>query len=114
MNIVRSPLTRIYVRCSPATMISRISKEDSVIPLLRPITARDGVSQITELPVEKGTRMYIAMRGVNRAKVNWGPDARAWNPARWLGGNSTYGGCSVKLPGVFPGQLSFSSGERCE
>ena len=56
---------------------------DTTLPLLHPIRARDG-SLMTEVAVPKGTTVAIGIRSTNRYKVVWGEDANEWKPERWL------------------------------
>ncbi|KAG5653423.1 hypothetical protein H0H81_000534 [Sphagnurus paluster] len=55
-----------------------------------------GLSSVT-IPV--GTTIFISIAGSNRLKSVWGPDAKQWKPARWLGGAPA----SVRLPGIYGG-----------
>ena len=44
----------------------------------------DGKTLITEIPIKKGTTLYISVLGANRNKHVWGEDADEWKPERWL------------------------------
>ena len=59
------------------------AKKDAVLPVSEPIIAADG-SIIRELPVPKGTTIYIAIRASNLDKRIWGEDALEFKPERWL------------------------------
>ena len=37
-----------------------------------------------EIPVPKGTTIYVAIRASNLDKRIWGEDALEWKPERWL------------------------------
>lgn len=43
----------------------REAARDDVIPLSKPVTLRDG-SVVKEVPVSKGTTVYISIAGYNR------------------------------------------------
>ena len=59
------------------------AKADTVLPLSEPVRCTDG-SVITEVPVPKGTAVFLNLRGCNTNKAIWGEDAREWKPERWL------------------------------
>ena len=58
--------------------------KDVIIPLAWPILSADGKTEITEIPVKKGTNVMISIIGTNRSKRIWGEDAEEWKPQRWL------------------------------
>ena len=37
-----------------------------------------------EIPIAKGTTIYIGIRASNLDKRTWGEDALEWKPERWL------------------------------
>jgi cytochrome P450 len=57
--------------------------QDSVVPLSKPITGRDG-NQITELVIPKDTPVILSLINSNRNPELWGPDVLEWKPERWL------------------------------
>ena len=75
------------------------AKKDAVLPVSEPIIAADG-NIIRELPVPKGTTIYIAIRASNLDKRIWGEDALEFKPERWLSPlpNSL---TEARVPGVY-------------
>lgn len=57
--------------------------EDTVLPLSQPIHCTDG-RIVTELPIAKGTEIFMGVLGANTNKELWGEDALEWKPERWL------------------------------
>lgn len=57
--------------------------QDTVLPLLHPITGEDG-TVMHEVPVEKGTDVFVNIIGSNHNRKTWGEDASEWRPERWL------------------------------
>lgn len=58
-------------------------KEDTVMPLSKPIRGNDG-TLVPEVFVPKGTHLWLGMLAVNRDPSIWGDDADTWRPERWL------------------------------
>ena len=56
---------------------------DTVIPLSEPVRCTDG-TVLTEVPVSKGTTIFLNLRACNTNKALWGEDAWEWKPERWL------------------------------
>ena len=54
------------------------------MPLAWPILGADGKTEITEVPLKKGTTVIVSIIGANRSKKIWGEDAEEWKPERWL------------------------------
>ena len=59
------------------------TRTDTVIPLSEPVRCTDG-TVLTEVPVPKGTTIFLNLRGCNTNKALWGEDAWEWKPERWL------------------------------
>ncbi|KAK0204382.1 cytochrome P450 [Desarmillaria ectypa] len=84
----------------------RVAACDDVIPLTEPIVTSTG-TKLTEIPVEKGQLVGIAIGYYNRNPTVWGSDADVWNPDRFLGE------LDKQTPvGVFSNLLTFSAGVR--
>ncbi|KAF5327790.1 hypothetical protein D9619_004946 [Psilocybe cf. subviscida] len=94
----------------PVTNLSRIAREDSVLPLWQPIKGLDG-TQITEIPVEKGTEIHFSILASNRDPQTWGPDSYEWKPDRWLQ-PLPEALLDAKIPGVFSHLMTFIGGGR--
>lgn len=60
------------------------TRQDVIMPLAYPIIATDGKTQLSEIPIKKGTDVIISIIGANRSKRIWGEDAEEWKPERWL------------------------------
>ncbi|KAK7043923.1 hypothetical protein VNI00_008089 [Paramarasmius palmivorus] len=107
LDAVCKEILRLY---APVHRIIRTSSEDSVIPLATPVTGKDG-SQITEIFFPKGSDVYISLIASNRSEDIWGPDAKEWNPERWLNPlPSTV--VEAKIPGVYANLMTFNAGGR--
>ena len=59
-------------------------RQDVVLPLLFPIKAADGKTEIKEIPLKKNTGVIVSLMNVNRCKAIWGEDADQWKPDRWM------------------------------
>lgn len=55
-----------------------------ILPLSKPVKTTDGVTDISELMVPKGTDLLIAYGAANTLRDVWGEDAYDWKPERWL------------------------------
>ena len=53
------------------------------MPLQWPIKSTDG-KDIKEIPLRKGTVVWLSILGANMSKKIWGNDAEEWKPERWL------------------------------
>jgi cytochrome P450 len=56
----------------------------------------------SELPIAKGTSVYLGLAAANRSTAIWGPDATEYKPERWmhnLGHESLAE--NTKLPGIY-------------
>ncbi|KAH7927044.1 cytochrome P450 [Leucogyrophana mollusca] len=68
----------------PVPEFTRIAAEDDILPLSEPIRAASG-KNVDHISVAKGTLISINIASLNRSTYFWGPDAKAFKPARWLG-----------------------------
>ena len=59
------------------------AREDAILPLSSPIRGVDG-KLMYNVPVPKGTEVYVAVKASNTNKAIWGNDASEWKPERWL------------------------------
>jgi len=95
-------------RHASAIELQRITWQDDVLPLTRPVIGRSGKTY-HRLPVPKGTIVHVSMWGYNLNKDVWGPDAMEFRPERWLEASSE----KTETPlGVYGNLLTFSAGER--
>ncbi|KAI9066851.1 cytochrome P450 [Trametes sanguinea] len=91
-------------------MASRVSPEDTVLPLRSPVQGING-QPITEIYVPAGTTVWLNIFGVNRDPAIWGPDAAEWKPERWLAPlPSTV--ADAHIPSVFSNTMTFAAGSR--
>lgn len=56
---------------------------DTILPFAKPVVGRDG-TEISEIPIKKGTQIVISALGANCNPDMWGPDSFEWKPERWL------------------------------
>ncbi|CDO76937.1 hypothetical protein BN946_scf185006.g19 [Trametes cinnabarina] len=91
-------------------MASRVSPEDTVLPLRSPIQGVDG-QPISELYVPAGTTVWLNIYGVNRDPTIWGPDAAVWKPERWLSPLPA-SVADARIPSMFSHILTFVAGSR--
>jgi cytochrome P450 len=61
---------------------SRKAAKDLVVPLLNPIIDRSG-TELHEIPLRKGTRIFINTVAYNRDPNLWGKDTHVFRPERW-------------------------------
>ncbi|KAF8901275.1 cytochrome P450 [Mucidula mucida] len=66
-----------------AHTLVRVAGHNDVLPLLEPVTTRDG-KVLKEIPIAKGQSIHISIYMYNRNPVVWGNDAHEWNPKRFL------------------------------
>jgi len=91
----------------PVTDTTRVASEDDVIPLSTPIVTSTGET-VASITVKKGTIVSVPIRTINRSEDFWGPNAKDFDPERWLNG----GDIGAK---EFQGHrhiLTFSEGSR--
>ncbi|EGN92322.1 hypothetical protein SERLA73DRAFT_191276 [Serpula lacrymans var. lacrymans S7.3] len=67
----------------PITESTRLAAEDDVIPLSVPVQTASG-EVVDRLTIAKDTILTIPIRCVNRSVDFWGPDAKEFNPDRWI------------------------------
>ncbi|KDN37112.1 hypothetical protein RSAG8_10387, partial [Rhizoctonia solani AG-8 WAC10335] len=79
LDAVVKETLRLY---APASYISRICEEDTVVPLSYPVSTPSGT--ITSLPIKKGTRLALSVTFSNRDEKAWGKKADEFWPDRWL------------------------------
>lgn len=91
----------------PAIHNFRQAVRDDVLPLAHPITTKSG-SVLTELPIQKGTRLILSIAAYNRDPDLWGSDPHMFDPDRWLDGRVKKG----QVVGMYGNLLSFSAGVR--
>ncbi|KAF9002246.1 cytochrome P450 [Cyathus striatus] len=94
----------------PFTKITRIARQDMILPLSESVKGRDG-SDMNEIFVPKNTCIVVSILDTNRNKKIWGDDALEWKPERWLSPLPE----SVKdahVPGVYSNLMTFIGGGR--
>ncbi|KAH9927307.1 cytochrome P450 [Fomitopsis serialis] len=94
----------------PLLWSSRMSTQDTIIPVSKPIPGLDG-TPINELAVPKGTEVILGILGCNTSKAFWGEDAMEWKPERWLSPlpDAVTG---AGLPAVAGSLMTFIGGKR--
>jgi len=107
LDAVCKETLRLY---APVTQLHRVPRKNTVIPLSRPVSGRDG-RIIDCVPVRVGTMVVIGAAAVNRDPAIWGPDADQWIPERWLKPLPETV-ADADLPGVYSHMMSFMGGGR--
>ncbi|KAF8189851.1 cytochrome P450 [Mycena galopus ATCC 62051] len=105
LNALIKEILRLY---STVPQTERVVAKDSVLPLSEPIRASSG-KVITEIPVQKGQHLIIAISSYHRLTSVWGEDAEEFKPSRWLDGNIPSVGASL---GPYSNLLAFLGGSR--
>jgi cytochrome P450 len=77
--VVREVL-RLY---PPVHMFLRTARVDTTLPLQFPVVGTDG-RPIHEIPIRKRQNIIMGLGGTNAEERIWGPDAKIFNPDRWL------------------------------
>ncbi|KAJ7499869.1 cytochrome P450 [Mycena latifolia] len=67
----------------PLDVTTREALVDDVIPIGEPITTTSG-EVVNSIAVTKGTCVTVSIRCMNRSEVFWGPNAKEFEPERWL------------------------------
>lgn len=94
----------------PVTILRRVTRKDSIIPLSEPVWGLDG-TKLKEIPVPRGTQIIIGVLGANARKELWGEDSLEWRPERWISPlprRVTEAG----IPGVYSNLMTFLGGKR--
>ncbi|KAF8968134.1 cytochrome P450 [Flammula alnicola] len=94
----------------PVTMLARTARQDIVLPVATPIKGVNG-EKIHEIPVPKGTDVYVSILASNRNPELWGPDSYEWKPERWLK-PLPEALLDARIPGVYSHLLTFIGGGR--
>ncbi|KAJ7832052.1 cytochrome P450 [Mycena olivaceomarginata] len=95
----------------PLGEIQRMAAEHDILPLSAPIETADG-RLADSIFVAQGQLITLPIECINRSEVFWGPDAKIFNPARWL--DETDGAnkhCAQDIQG-YQHLLTFSDGAR--
>ncbi|KAF5392164.1 hypothetical protein D9757_001399 [Collybiopsis confluens] len=94
----------------PVPFTMRVAQQDTVISLSKPVTGRDG-SRMQEIPITRGTHIFIPITTSNTNPDLWLEDAREWKPERWLSPlPETL--LSARVPGVYSHLMTFIAGNR--
>ncbi|KAF9477913.1 cytochrome P450 [Pholiota conissans] len=94
----------------PVSFMERVVQEDIILPFATPVKGVDG-EDIAELPMPKGTHVFISIIGCNRNPEFWGPDVLEWKPERWLNPlpDSVV---NARIPGIYSHLLTFLGGGK--
>ncbi|KAJ7434787.1 cytochrome P450 [Mycena galericulata] len=93
----------------PLPELQRMAAEDDVLPLTEPLETASGVS-VEGVFVRKGTVISVPIKCINRSATFWGPDAKSFEPARWL--NATADPQRAQEIQGYRHLLTFSDGAR--
>ncbi|KAJ7160460.1 cytochrome P450 [Mycena filopes] len=105
LNAFIKEMLRVY---PTMPLDDRIAVEDATIPLGHTITTSTG-EKISEIVVEKGQILNMAIASFQTLESRWGDDASQFNPNRWLNGSAYKGGGGEAL-GPYANLLSFLGG----
>ena len=76
------PFYPIYV-LSTLILTSLSATDAAILPLSTPIKDINGC-ELTQIPIPKGTNIFVSITGSNYDPRVWGPDSYEWKPERWL------------------------------
>ncbi|KAJ7442348.1 cytochrome P450 [Mycena galericulata] len=104
------PLLNAFVkealRFYPAEAITaRIAREDTLLPLSESIVTSNG-EHISQIPIQKGQVLTVAIASYQRLESRWGADAHEFKPSRWIEGTAYQG----EAIGPYANLLTFLSG----
>ncbi|CUA77338.1 Putative cytochrome P450 CYP13A5 [Caenorhabditis elegans] [Rhizoctonia solani] len=108
LDAICREVLRLY---PPALFVERIAQKDCVLPLQCPVRAKDGKTTISQVPIKKGTHIYLSILAANRDKQIWGEDADEFKPSRWLD-ELPLAVRESKNPGVYSYMMTFLGGPR--
>ncbi|KAJ3511916.1 hypothetical protein NLJ89_g3826 [Agrocybe chaxingu] len=86
------------------------ARADMILPLATPVKGIDG-SDIQEIPVPNGTKIFVSVISSNTNPHYWGPDSYEWKPERWLN-KLPDTVINARIPGVYSHLLTFFAGGR--
>ncbi|KAJ7635197.1 cytochrome P450 [Roridomyces roridus] len=86
----------------------RIAVEDTVVPLAESIVTTTG-TRISQVPVQKGQVISVAIASYQRLESLWGADAGEFRPLRWVEGVNYRGEYGI---GPYANLLTFFAGPR--
>ncbi|KAJ7082294.1 cytochrome P450 [Mycena epipterygia] len=104
LNAFIKEVLRVY---PAAPIVDRVAVRDTVIPLAESIITATG-ERVSEIPVQKGQLVTLALASYQRLESRWGEDAHEFKPSRWIEG-TPYQGEAV---GPYANLLSFLGGSR--
>lgn len=95
----------------PLVETNRVAQEDDVIPVLYPLTTKDG-QVVDHIVVKKGQGVSVPIRLLGRSTVFWGEDAKEFKPQRWLDMQEEKNSLKAKELSGYRHLLTFSDGPR--
>nr|ASN66820.1 Cyp5139R1 [Phaffia rhodozyma] len=98
---------RLY---APIPSTLRVASKDDVLPLSEPIKNTRNGKMMTEVPIAKGTSIFIPILNLNTLDDIWGGDGQIFRPERWMGEN--FSDAAKEVPGVWTHMSTFISGPR--
>ncbi|KAG7087216.1 hypothetical protein E1B28_013197 [Marasmius oreades] len=94
----------------PVTILTRTTREDTVLRLGKMIRLADGNST-DQIQIPRGTDVHVNLERVNTNPDLWGEDGHEWKPERWLSPLPT-SVTGARIGGVYSHLLTFSGGRR--
>ncbi|KAJ7504772.1 cytochrome P450 [Mycena galericulata] len=95
----------------PLPEIERMATKDDLLPLSVPIETANG-GLVETVFVREGQWAKVHVDCINRSEALWGPDAKVFNPARWLEGDRGVGQYRARELQGYRHLLTFSDGPR--
>ncbi|KAH8798013.1 cytochrome P450 [Flagelloscypha sp. PMI_526] len=89
----------------------RVAHRDDVVPLSKPYTTSNG-TVVDRITIAKGSTVTVPIIMMNRSKNLWGPDAKEFNPSRWLDIDNETRHLPAKEVQGYRHLLTFSDGPR--
>ncbi|KAJ7931328.1 cytochrome P450 [Mycena leptocephala] len=92
---------------APVGFTERIATKTDYIPLHTPYVDVNNTNK-NSVRVDKGDKIYILIRAVNRSKNLWGADAEEFKPERWL--ENSIPDAVKAIPAIWSNTMSFLAG----
>ncbi|KAG9030882.1 hypothetical protein FRB95_003445 [Tulasnella sp. JGI-2019a] len=107
MPYLNNVVKEILRMMPPVSTLRRIAREDSVLPLARPIVDKNGKT-INEIFLRRGESLMVHIFASNTSPDLWGPDAFEFRPERFDKLPEAVSG----IPSLFGNLLTFSAGPK--
>ncbi|KZT25478.1 cytochrome P450 [Neolentinus lepideus HHB14362 ss-1] len=113
LDAVLKETLRLY---PPVPFVRRTATKTRRVPLWQPAHSHRALhAPMESVVIPEGTTLFLGLAAANRSEDIWGPDAKKWKPARWIGSHTASSTMkdAPRLPGIYGnGMLTFLGGER--